>query len=567
MGVFDKKGIFESLKDAVGLSEEARLVRKAAKLEQQIVDEPRNLEVWEQLRQCYEALGQTQDQARCCFRIGNIYFSMQYYDTALRYYEMADSLFGEPNIPLLKQKALACINVQKLEDAYHTARTVIKEYVNRGERDAALGFLRLLPSLGPSNNKWRRELAELIPGNEGKTGSLVMRTSWRAIPKYVPQAVQQQAQVSESSSGELLFVEPKMPFMVSAFYSKLFESDLDEVVEEVEEDAAVSQEVALTTKLAGMKILVIVRDERFRNKLMPNLMGLGAEILEAVSTEVAKQFFSYELPSMVLVHTLPGDWEWYQIYTFVIGFCETEDIPVICLAETRDEQQMIQALDAGVADYWVWPLSRSELSSRLLRIYHRSSEESSGISGSLAEISLPDVLQLLEGCRKTGVLTVKCGSEFGSFYFNDGRVVDARYKRWDGELAFYRLLKWTEGFFRFSPRPPIETPENITDSVQGMLMEAMRRMDEQEKLLPNLPPRELVLHLRPVNSRTTLLNPAYPRLMALIDGQKTVADCLEDLNMDPEAMELMINLYGRGVLCTVDQLDQLPDADKSAGVS
>ncbi len=557
MGIFDKKGIFETIKDVVGLSEEARQLRKAARLEQQVADEPRNLEAWEQLRQCYDFLGKTNEQARCCVKLGNIYFAMQSYDIALSYYELAEPLFQFANIPLLKQKTLAYLNCQRLDDAYRTARTVIEEYVRHDERNAALEFLRLLPSFGPCNTRWRRELGDLIPGKEGKTGSL-LKTSWRSIPKFVPSL---QA-ASEEKLGELVVVEPTAHLTASNFYSKLFEveSNAAPSVDETIPDTVQALEAPPLTKLSGFRVLLAARNDNFRGKLSNLLTGLGAVVLEASSSDMAKSFFSYEFPSLVIVQMLPGDWEWYQIYTFVISHCETEDIPVICVSEFKDDTQFAQALDAGVSDCWTWPLSQKEFASRVLRIYHTSVDELSAIKGTLTEISLPDLLQMLEGCRKTGLLILKKVSDFGVIYFNDGRAVDARYKRWEGENAFYRLLKWVDGNFRFSPQVEINRPENIKDTVQGMLMEAMKRLDEQEKLLPSLPAGDLVLYLRPFNSNTVNLNPAYPRLMALFDGQRTMASCVEELEMDIEALELIISLYGRGWLCTAEDLTRpLPE--------
>lgn len=555
MGIFDKN-IFEAIKDAVGLSEEAKQLRRAARLEQQVADEPRNLEAWEQLRQCYDLLGKTNEYARCCVKIGNIYFAMQNYDIALSYYEIAEPLFQFTNIPLLKQKTLAYLNCQRLDDAYRTARTVIEEYVKQDERGAALEFLRLLPSFGPFNTRWRRELGDLIPGKEGKTG--LLKTSWRSIPKFVPN-LPDVPDVREEKQGELLIVEPNPQLNLSSFYPKLFESDLQEP-DESSPEAVVQPEYPQTAKLSSLRVVLVASDNSFKSKLSSLLTGLGAVVLEASSVDTALSFFSYELPSLVLVQMSPEDWQWYQLYTFVLGHCETEDIPVVCVSEFRDDTQFAQALDAGVADCWVWPMSQTEFASRVLRVYHTSFDERSAITGNLTEISLPDLLQMLEGCRKTGVLVLKNGSDFGSIYFSDGRAIDARYKRWDGEGAFYRLLKWVEGNFRFSPQLEIDRPENIRDTVQGMLMEAMKRMDEQEKLMPSLPPGDLVLHLRPFNSKTINLNPAYPRLMALFDGQRTVASCVEELEMDTEALELIVSLYGRGLLCTAEQLTRpLPE--------
>ena len=47
------------------------------------------------------------------------------------------------------------------------------------------------------------------------------------------------------------------------------------------------------------------------------------------------------------------------------------------------------------------------------------------IEGSLSDVSLADICQLLALGRKTGCLTITDRSDFGYVYFRDGRVIHA----------------------------------------------------------------------------------------------------------------------------------------------
>ena len=58
------------------------------------------------------------------------------------------------------------------------------------------------------------------------------------------------------------------------------------------------------------------------------------------------------------------------------------------------------------------------------------------------------------------------------------------------EKAFYRVLVWDTGTFDLLPKVEREFPTEISGSIEGLLMEGMRRLDEWGRLLEQLPPLE-----------------------------------------------------------------------------
>ena len=70
---------------------------------------------------------------------------------------------------------------------------------------------------------------------------------------------------------------------------------------------------------------------------------------------------------------------------------------------------------------------------------YRSEEEH---TGSLLDINLTDVLQVLSVNKKTCTLFLKKGNEKGEIYLKDGRIVDARAGSIGGEPALFHLLDW-----------------------------------------------------------------------------------------------------------------------------
>ena len=71
--------------------------------------------------------------------------------------------------------------------------------------------------------------------------------------------------------------------------------------------------------------------------------------------------------------------------------------------------------------------------------------------GSLKELPLPDIIQLVSVSGKTGVFTLKNGTESGFIYLQDGQIVHAQVGDLVGEEAVYDLAIWPQGEFVFTP--------------------------------------------------------------------------------------------------------------------
>ncbi len=101
----------------------------------------------------------------------------------------------------------------------------------------------------------------------------------------------------------------------------------------------------------------------------------------------------------------------------------------------------------------------------------------SGVNGSLAEMGLPDVVQILWHGRKTCTVRLKTPTGNGDIGFSEGQIVDARFGAKRGEEAFYAMLMAKEGDFHIDPQ--VTPGERTIDvSPEGLLLEGMRRLDE-----------------------------------------------------------------------------------------
>jgi pSer/pThr/pTyr-binding forkhead associated (FHA) protein len=153
------------------------------------------------------------------------------------------------------------------------------------------------------------------------------------------------------------------------------------------------------------------------------------------------------------------------------------------------------------------------------------------MSGSIEEIPLPDLLQLLSTSRKSGVLSVRGEGGHGRIYLRKGQIyyatIDDSYDLSPRKAAF-RMLTWATGTFELEPPDEKSVLEEIQESTEALLMEGMRQLDEYHRIEPELPGRQDPLGLSsPLQAALRDLQPAeldtlqlvinYGQLQAVLD--------------------------------------------------
>jgi hypothetical protein len=143
--------------------------------------------------------------------------------------------------------------------------------------------------------------------------------------------------------------------------------------------------------------------------------------------------------------------------------------------------------------------------------------------GSLAELHLPDIIQLISVSGKTGVFHLTDGRQRGEIYLNEGKIVHAQLEDANGEEAVYALAIWRQGEFRFDPGGPTDRL-TITKSNTNLLMEAARRLDEWRVLSKKIPSTDLVPEfvMQEAREGQINLNTSEWLILSKIDGQRSV---------------------------------------------
>jgi hypothetical protein len=88
---------------------------------------------------------------------------------------------------------------------------------------------------------------------------------------------------------------------------------------------------------------------------------------------------------------------------------------------------------------------------------------------------------MINSNQKTGSLKIEADKRKGQLLFNEGELVDAVFNDKDAEEAFYEVLALKNGHFKFvQGLSPQEMRHKVVGGFMGMLMEGMKRLDDQE---------------------------------------------------------------------------------------
>jgi response regulator RpfG family c-di-GMP phosphodiesterase len=159
-----------------------------------------------------------------------------------------------------------------------------------------------------------------------------------------------------------------------------------------------------------------------------------------------------------------------------------KELPWVVYTRRQERAVAQKAFELGVLDFVNKPANADVLVAKLKAMLDQraSARASRGVSGSLREMGLPDMVQVLFHGRKSGSLRIRGREGSGEIHFVDGNVVNALWGEQRGEDAFFVMLRLEDGDFSLDPafKP---TGRVIHQSCEALLLEGMRRMDEEAR--------------------------------------------------------------------------------------
>jgi len=156
-----------------------------------------------------------------------------------------------------------------------------------------------------------------------------------------------------------------------------------------------------------------------------------------------------------------------------------KELPWVVHTRRQGRIDAQRAFDLGVLDFVAKPAPTDVLVAKLKALLDQRAarKRARGVSGSLREMSLPDIVQVLYHGRKSGNLRIRGAGESGEIHVSEGNVTNALFGALRGEEAFYAMVKLKDGEFGLDPdfRSDVRV---IHQTSEALLLEGMRRMDE-----------------------------------------------------------------------------------------
>ena len=239
----------------------------------------------------------------------------------------------------------------------------------------------------------------------------------------------------------------------------------------------------MRAKLMGSRyrVLLVDADPEESTVLELRMVEQGFDVKTARSVEAARKLASAEgaeLDLIVCEVELP-DANGLAFLSEARKEAWGRDMPWVVHTAKAGRTEANRAFELGAMDFVAKPVQADVMVAKLKAMLDQWStgRGAKGVSGSLREMGLPDIVQILFHGRKTGRLNLRSSGKNGEIHFLDGAVANAVLGQVTGKDAFYGLLKFIEGDFALDPS---FTPSKrlIEESSEALLLEGMRRMDE-----------------------------------------------------------------------------------------
>ncbi len=301
------------------------------------------------------------------------------------------------------------------------------------------------------------------------------------------------------------------------------------------------------------KILLVDADEKFLGKLGKRLGKAGFVVKTASDGSGALESALLEKPDLVITNYHLPVFDGERLRAFIRNNPTTTHIPFVFIIDSDRSQDETLASASGDS-LLVKPFRWQEVQERIVTLLDPDRPKmpkpaGSGVEGSLNEVSLVDLLQIFGLNRRTGTLLLLHAEQEGRVYLENGSVISTILGETNGEKALYRILRWEDGTFRYLPGEENVT-RNITRSMDALLMEGMRQLDEWSSIYKLMPPPDTVLEL--AKSRDELpqnLRPVTQEIILLMEFYSTLAEIVEKAtHTDYDICRSILGLIQKGIV-------------------
>jgi DNA-binding response OmpR family regulator len=236
----------------------------------------------------------------------------------------------------------------------------------------------------------------------------------------------------------------------------------------------------------AQKILIVDDNPSVLKLLNISLSKAGYEVIEAENGEEAFATANNELPDLIISDIMMPQMDGLELCWMIRENSKVPIVPFIFLTSFDDPETEVKGFRAGADRYLNKPIERKELLERVAELLERKNKltemekqesEKKAFAGDLNDLSIVELVQMLNLNKKSGVLNISAGTN-GKVYLKDGQLHAAECENLTGEDAIYKLVEEMNGKFNFEISD-VSIDRNINGSTMNVIMEACRIMDEK----------------------------------------------------------------------------------------
>ncbi len=236
------------------------------------------------------------------------------------------------------------------------------------------------------------------------------------------------------------------------------------------------------------KILIVDDNEHILKLLRISLTKAGYDVIDAHDGDEGYSVACEEKPDLIISDVMMPKTDGIEFCWMIRENSPIPLVPFIFMTSLEDKDLQLKGFRIGADEYLIKPIDRDVLlekvegllsRSRKVRRFEeeeREKKEVHGFEGNLADLTLAEVIQLLNLNRRTGTLTIET-TKSGKIVFEGGEMIFASYGDARGEDAINQLVLEKEGTFNFVPEAE-DVERNIQGATMNVLLEACRLADE-----------------------------------------------------------------------------------------
>ncbi len=227
------------------------------------------------------------------------------------------------------------------------------------------------------------------------------------------------------------------------------------------------------------RVLLVDGDAEETTVLELRLVEQGHEVVLCRSAEQAFKRFQQGGIDAVITEVELAPHDGFTLIEHIRKQRGGAELPVLFLTRRAERGAVDRGLALGAVDYISKPAAPDVVVAKVRSVLAKIARQRTarGVSGSLAEMPLADVVQVLSRTKKSGRLKVSSNEYAGEIQLGNGAIYDASFMGLRGEEALFALLALSEGEFALDPSV-VPTTRAIHEGTEQLLLEGMRRIDE-----------------------------------------------------------------------------------------